>query len=396
MSALDTYEPHEDSFLLQQFVHRYASGKVLDMGTGSGIQALTAAKSRKVKSVLAVDINPEAIKQLKEKITKSKDKNIATNKKITLKQSNLFSRLKGKFDTILFNPPYLPQDWGIEDPALYGGKKGWEISARFFREVSNFLVPNGKILFLFSSRTNKTKIEEIISHQLLEYRELGRLRLPFFEELYVYLVEKSKVLQEVEQKGVTAIIFLARGKRGVVFQGEWKNNKQRKKIALKVENPHSNALGRIINEASGLKKMNQFGIGPKYYFSGKGYVAMELVEGKFIEKWIKESSAPEIRHLLRKVLEQCFKLDKINLQKEEMHHPYKHIIITAKKQPVLLDFERLHFSQKPSNVTQFVEYVCRMHKVLAERGVLLDATQLRKLAGEYKRDTTRIIYVYDI
>ncbi len=392
MNTSDIYEPHEDSFLLQQFVHRYASGKVLDMGTGSGIQALTAAKSRKVKSVLAVDINPEAIEQLKEKIKNilnNQNKNKKRYKKITFQQGDLFSNVSGKFDTIIFNPPYLPQDRGIEDSALYGGKKGWEISARFFKEASSFLQPQGKILFLFSSHTNKVKIEEIISHQLLEYQELGRLRLPFFEELYVYLVEKSKVLQEVEQKGVTAINFLARGKRGIVFRGDWKNNGQKKKIALKVENPRSNAPGRIAHEASGLKKMNISGIGPKYYFSGKRYVAMKLVEGKFIEKWIKESSAQEIRHLLRKVLKQCFKLDTIKMQKEEMHHPYKHVLITSRNNPMLLDFERLHFSQRPSNVTQFIEYICRMHNVLAERKVILNVEKLRELAGEYKRDVKK-------
>ena len=55
------YEPAEDSFLLQKYVKKYAKGKVLDMGTGSGIQAEAA------KDVLAVDVNPECVEYVKKK-----------------------------------------------------------------------------------------------------------------------------------------------------------------------------------------------------------------------------------------------------------------------------------------------------------------------------------------
>ncbi len=63
------YEPEEDSFLLQKFVKKYAKGLVLDMGTGSGIQAKEA--SEKADLVIALDIDKEAIKYCK-KITKNK------------------------------------------------------------------------------------------------------------------------------------------------------------------------------------------------------------------------------------------------------------------------------------------------------------------------------------
>ena len=57
---MDIYEPAEDSYLLQKYVKELAIGRVLDMGTGSGIQAITALKNLQVRLVLAVDINPEA------------------------------------------------------------------------------------------------------------------------------------------------------------------------------------------------------------------------------------------------------------------------------------------------------------------------------------------------
>jgi len=50
--------------------------------------------------------------------------------------------------------------------------------------------------------TNKPKIEEIIAHNLLESKLLAQERLPLFEELYLYLIEKSKILRELERKGI--------------------------------------------------------------------------------------------------------------------------------------------------------------------------------------------------
>ena len=58
---MEIYEPREDSELLAQYVRQYAEGSVLDIGTGSGIQAVTAAKNKNVKSVIATDIQDSII-----------------------------------------------------------------------------------------------------------------------------------------------------------------------------------------------------------------------------------------------------------------------------------------------------------------------------------------------
>ncbi|MBI4141354.1 50S ribosomal protein L11 methyltransferase, partial [Candidatus Woesearchaeota archaeon] len=55
------YFPREDSVTLAHQVSEHAKGVVLDVGTGTGIQAVSAAASSKVKKVFAVDINPAAI-----------------------------------------------------------------------------------------------------------------------------------------------------------------------------------------------------------------------------------------------------------------------------------------------------------------------------------------------
>lgn len=175
---MNVYKPREDSFLLAELVKKYAGGNVLDMGTGIGIQAVTAAE--KADSVLAVDINNKAIDYCRKNIK---------NRKIQFSVSDLFSDVKGKFDLVIFNPPYLPDDKRVRDVALDGGHKGYEIIERFLKSVGDYLKEDGKILLLFSSFTNKKKINELIKHNNLRFKEVGKQKLDF-EELYVYLIQK--------------------------------------------------------------------------------------------------------------------------------------------------------------------------------------------------------------
>jgi len=167
--------------LLEQ-IKKYAKGIVLDMGTGSGIQAIEAAKTSSL--VIAADINEDAIEYAKEEA-----KNINNIKFI---QTDLFSNLenyKHSFNLIIFNPPYLPNDERIKDIALDGGKEGYELTERFFNDVNDYLKEDGKILLLFSSLTNKEKVDEIIKKHNFKHTLLDSKKM-FFEELYVYLVEK--------------------------------------------------------------------------------------------------------------------------------------------------------------------------------------------------------------
>ena len=194
------YTPAEDSLMLENHVEKLSKGKVLDMGTGIGIQAIAASKNNAVKEVLAADVDSEAIGYCKRNIKNPKIKFIVSDLFSNIDKFDM-SEIKGKisehaqkpqvFDTIVFNPPYLPEekDLQIDDKALYGGEQGIELIERFFSEVNSHLNENGTILMVFSSITGKKKVDAIIKKAGFKFKELEKQHI-FFEDLFVYIVKK--------------------------------------------------------------------------------------------------------------------------------------------------------------------------------------------------------------
>ncbi len=169
------YRPAEDSFLLAESVKKEIlqnhPKKILDMGSGSGIQAETAIKAgAEEKNVFLVDINPLAIAYLKNKFPKSE-----------VIRSDLFEKLKtsSRFNLIIFNPPYLPDDEFDIGIDTAGGEKGSEITNEFLEQAKKHLSGNGKIILLTSSLTKG------INWKSYKKKLLGKKKI-FFEELYVW------------------------------------------------------------------------------------------------------------------------------------------------------------------------------------------------------------------
>ena len=164
------YEPREDSYLIEKYVKKLVSGKVLDMGTGSGILAVAAAE--KGCDVVAVDIDEECVEFVRKKGIKAV-------------VSDLFSSISSKFDWIIFNPPYLPEDVREDEESKLvtaGGKKGHEIIERFLSEVGDYLNDGGRILIVFSSLSGD--IPGIIGKWGFKYKVLEEKKM-FFEKLFV-------------------------------------------------------------------------------------------------------------------------------------------------------------------------------------------------------------------
>jgi len=182
------YEPSDDSFLLAEQIPKILKSikknpKVLDMGSGSGIQAKTLIENKiPAENITLIDIDNETIKYLKKYFPKSK-----------VIKSNLFSKISKskKFDLIIFNPPYLPRD--KREPktsqlATTGGKNGDEIILKFLKQSKVHLNKDGRILLLTSSLTPMNKIEKEFS-KFSRVKKLASKKI-FFEELYVYLLEQ--------------------------------------------------------------------------------------------------------------------------------------------------------------------------------------------------------------
>jgi release factor glutamine methyltransferase len=174
------YRPAEDSYLLAKYVKKYVRNHVLDMGTGSGIQAVTAARKSTVKRVVAVDINPIALDTARRRAIEE-----GVNDKIEFIESDLFENVEDKFDWIIFNAPYLPSE-GFNDFSWEGGKQGNEIILRFLKDAPSFLSGDGSILLVYSSITNLREFNSGLKVDVLEEVSM------FFETLFCV---KIKVIE---------------------------------------------------------------------------------------------------------------------------------------------------------------------------------------------------------
>ena len=119
-----------------------ADADVLDLGTGSGICALFAA--RHARRVVAVDINPEAVR--------CAGVNALMNRleaRIELRQGDLFTPARDeRFDLVLFNPPFLV---GAPKDARDAAWRSSDLPQRFAAGLAAHLKPGGAALILLSS-----------------------------------------------------------------------------------------------------------------------------------------------------------------------------------------------------------------------------------------------------
>jgi len=179
------YPPAEDTYLLLSAINAGKGQRILEMGTGTGIIALHCAKAG--CHVTAVDISPDAVKCTRKNAE-------INNLDMEIVESDLFESIKGKFDIIIFNPPYLSR-LGSEKLAsadvlpLIGGERGHEISARFLRQAWDHLAPGGRIYLLTSSETEAGVLEA--SSQLFSANKIAEKRI-FFEVLAVLELQLGK------------------------------------------------------------------------------------------------------------------------------------------------------------------------------------------------------------
>jgi len=185
----NVYEPSEDTFLAADNLTVNEEDQVLDMGTGCGILAILAAQ--KARKVVAVDLNPHAVR--------CAQKNAETNKlanKIDVRKGNLFQPVHNGevFSLVVFNAPYLPSDPDEERSWLgkswAGGPKGRQLIDKFILEAPCHLEKKGRILLVQSSLADTNETLERFRQINFEAKVIAE-KEAFFETIVLLQARKS-------------------------------------------------------------------------------------------------------------------------------------------------------------------------------------------------------------
>jgi release factor glutamine methyltransferase len=117
--------------------------RVLDMGTGCGVNAILAAS--RSTDVTAVDTNPHALAAAKANAERN-----GVADRVHVHHSDVFSDVSGVFDLIVFDPPFrwfTPRDHletASTDP-------GYRALNTFFAAAGDHLADNGRMLIFFGT-----------------------------------------------------------------------------------------------------------------------------------------------------------------------------------------------------------------------------------------------------
>ncbi|WP_456327047.1 hypothetical protein [Archaeoglobus sp.] len=147
-------------------------------------------------------------------------------------------------------------------------------------------------------------------------------------------------------KGKHSVVYVKNGKAVKVFKPEFRYNFWKEVRYL-----------TVLQRRNFVPKLFSF-------YPDRLAIEMEFVNGITIKDFVKEREFEEVVEVLKRCLDICFHLDRMRIQKEEMNHPQKHIIIADRV--VFIDFERAYENPNPSNVTQFLEYVRKVTGLKAD------------------------------
>ncbi len=175
------YAPSDDTYLLIDSLELSGGEIFLDLGSGTGIVGIYAAK-RGAKEVFQIDINPYAA------ILSKCNSHINFVDKVThVVVGDLLTPLRGhvEFDIIAFNPPYLPvQDKGLLEKSWSGGASGREVIDKFLDSFHEYLKYDGEIYVVGSSLSNYDLTLKALERKRYRWKIVSKKRF-FFEEIVV-------------------------------------------------------------------------------------------------------------------------------------------------------------------------------------------------------------------
>ena len=136
--------------------------RVLDMGTGSGVNAILAAQT--AENVLAVDINPHAVEAAQENVERN-----GVADRVTVRRSDVFGEVDGRFDLVIFDPPFRwlrPRDWA--EAAITD--ENYRALTEFFAQLRGHLNEDGRVLVFFGTTADAGYLEQLIAARGFESR----------------------------------------------------------------------------------------------------------------------------------------------------------------------------------------------------------------------------------
>jgi release factor glutamine methyltransferase len=149
----------------------------LEIGCGSGVVALCAARAG--AEVIAVDINPEAVR-----CTRA---NAGRNKLIVdARVGDLFYPVNGaQFDVVAWNPPFLPAEAKSPSDASFYGGPNFEVIRRFIGQVQGYLKPGASTFTILSADIAIEQIERLFRDEAFDVSRVLSKRWGLGETLVI-------------------------------------------------------------------------------------------------------------------------------------------------------------------------------------------------------------------
>jgi len=180
--------------------------------------------------------------------------------------------------------------------------------------------------------------------------------------------EYCKRIEDLDKMGIKDVILeghaqlyelkiLGKGYSGVVLKV---NTYSGKYFALKIRRLDSRRKD-CLTEINNQKLANIVGIGPTILENTHDLILMEFINGKGISDWfIDQSNSTDLTKksvvsIVNEILEQCYKLDTLNLDHGELTRIDNHVMVSDKNQISIIDFESSSTKRKPSNVTSVTQ-----------------------------------------
>lgn len=177
----DVYPPSDDSILFIQSLDVKEGEKVLEIGSGSGVVSIHCAKNG--CKVTCGDINPKAVALARRNAE-------ANGIQIEVFETDVYSNIDGRFDTILFNLPYLPVDEdGLLARSWSGGPDGLGPLPDLLKGAPDHLTEDGRVVVVISSLMDTDALWDLLDNYSV--RTIGELKL-FFEKLAVLEIKIPK------------------------------------------------------------------------------------------------------------------------------------------------------------------------------------------------------------